>query len=541
MKARSSESRDAPMSLVGSAATISGLTLLSRITGLARENITAVIFGASGFTDAFFVAFRLPNLLRRLFAEGAFSQAFVPILAETRTRAEEQHPDDPAAADAAVHLVIDRIATVLFWSLIVVALVGILAAPAIVSVVAFGLRAQPEVFDAAIVMTRWMFPYIVFVSLISLAAGILNTWRHYAVPAFTPVLLNLAFIGAALGLSDRFDPPVYALAAGVVLGGIAQLALQVPALYRVGMLPRIGIGIGAALRDGHTRRVLALMGPAALAVSVAQISLLINTHIASRLAAGSVSWISYGDRLMEFPTALLGVALGTVLLPTLSRARAGNHAEEYRSLLDWGLRLCVVLAVPCMVGLAALAEPLTAMLFHYGRFSAHDVAMTQRAVSGYSIGIVGLIAVKVLAPGYYASQDVRTPVRIALVVLVVTQLLNVLTVPWLQHAGLTVSISLGALANATMLLRGLHRRGLWRPSPGWGGFLLQTIGASGLLAIALWYGAGQFDWIALRHSPGLRIALVLGFVGGGALFYALALLALGMRPVGLLRRSGDRS
>ncbi len=529
------------MSLARSAATVSGLTLLSRVTGLVRENIIAAVFGATGFTDAFFVAFRLPNLMRRLFAEGAFSQAFVPILGEARARAEREHPGDEAAAVAATRLVVDRIATVLFWALVAVSALGVVAAPLLVTVVASGLRAQPEVFDAAVVMTRWMFPYIVFISLVSLAAGVLNTWRRFAVPAVTPVLLNLSFIGAAIGLADRFDPPVYALAAGVVLGGIAQLALQVPALRRIGMLPRIGVGLRAALADEHTRRVLALMAPAALAVSVAQISLLINTHIASRLEEGSVSWISFGDRLMEFPTALLGVALGTVLLPTLARARATGRDDEYRALLDWGLRLCVVLAVPCMVGLAMLAEPLTALLFHYGRFDAHDVEMTRLAVSGYSLGIVGLIAIKVLAPGFYAQQDVRTPVRIALVVLVVTQLLNVLTVPWLRHAGLTVSISLGALVNAALLLAGLYRRGSWRPSPGWTKFLLQTLLAAAALAVALRYGAGRFDWIALRETPGLRVALVLGLVGAGAALYGLALLALGMRPLHLMRAGRHRT
>lgn len=523
------------MGLMRAALTVSGLTLLSRITGLARENITAVIFGASAFTDAFFVAFRLPNLLRRLFAEGAFSQAFVPILSEARVRAETAHADDPVAARASTRLVVDRVATVLFWALVATTLAGIVAAPALVWIIAGGLQSDAEAFDAAIVMTRWMFPYILCVSLVSLSAGILNTWRRFSVPAFTPVLLNLAFIAAALTLARRFDPPIYALAAGVVLGGIAQLAIQVPALLRIGMLPRIGLDLRTALADEHTRRILTLMAPAALAVSAAQISLLINTHIASRLAQGSVSWISYGDRLMEFPTALLGVALGTVLLPSLSRARSSGDAAEYSALLDWGLRLCVVLAVPCMVGLALMAEPLTALLFHYGRFSAHDVAMTRLAVAGYSIGIVGIIAIKVLAPGFYAQQDVRTPVKIAIGVLVVTQLMNLVTVPWLQHAGLTVSISLGALANAGLLLVGLHRRGSWRPASGWPKFLAQTTIAAALMAAALAYGVPRFDWTALQATPFVRIALVLGFVAGGAAIYLLALLALGVRPLQLAR------
>ncbi len=515
------------MSLLRAAATVSGLTLLSRITGLVRENVTASVFGASAFTDAFFVAFRLPNLLRRMFAEGAFSQAFVPILAASRESAERAGGD---AGLAATRLLVDRIATALFWSLVAVSALGVLAAPLLVWAIASGLRAQPEAFDAAIVMTRWMFPYILLVSMVALAAGILNTWRRFAVPAFTPVLLNLCFIGAALALSDRFDPPVYALAAGVVAGGIAQLAIQVPALLRIGMLPRIGLNLRAAFADPQTRRVLQLMAPAVLAVSAAQLSLLINTHIASRLAPGSVSWISYGDRLMEFPTALLGVALGTVLLPSLARARSGGDERRYSALLDWGLRLCVVAAVPCMIGLALMAEPLTALLFHYGRFTAHDVAMTRLAVGGYAIGLIGLIAVKVLAPGFYAQQDVRTPVRIALFVLAITQMLNLVTVPWLAHAGLAVSISVGALANAGLLLIGLYRRRAWRPAPGWPKFLGQVSGAAALLAAGLAVAVPRFDWIGMQAQPLERVALVLALVAGGALAYGLALLALGARP-----------
>jgi len=521
------------MNLLRAAATVSGLTLLSRITGLVRENLTAAIFGASAFTDAFFVAFRLPNLLRRLFAEGAFSQAFVPILAESRTRAEQAGGPD---ALATTRELIDRIATALFWSLVAVSLIGVLAAPALVWAIASGLRERPDAYAAAVVMTRWMFPYILFVSMVALAAGILNTWRRFAVPAFTPVLLNLCFIGAALGLSRHFDPPIYALAAGVVLGGIAQLAIQVPALRRIGMLPRIGFDVRRALTDPQTRRVLKLMAPAVLAVSVAQISLVINTHIASRLAAGSVSWISYGDRLMEFPTALLGVALGTVLLPTLSRARSSGDDREYSELLDWGLRLCVLLALPCMVGLALMAEPLTALLFHYGRFGAHDVEMTRLAVSGYAIGLIGLIAIKVLAPGFYAQQDVRTPVKIAIAVLIATQLLNLVTVPWLAHAGLAVSISIGALVNAGLLLAGLRRRGAWRPAPGWPKFLGQTLASSALMAATLAAVVPRFDWIAMRAAPFERIGLTLGLVALGGLVYLVVLLVLGVRPVQFMRR-----
>ena len=516
------------MNLLRAAATISGLTLLSRITGLVRENLTASIFGVSPFTDAFFVAFRLPNLLRRLFAEGAFSQAFVPLLAEARSQGDE----------STMHAMVDRIATLLFWALVLVSAIGVAAAPALVWLIASGLAREPQAFDAAVVMTRWMFPYILFISMVALAAGILNTWRRFAVPAFSPVLLNLCFIGAALFLAPHFDPPIYALAAGVVMGGIAQLAIQVPALKRIGMLPRVGLGVRAALADARTRRLLTLMAPAVLAVSVAQLSLIINTHIASRLAAGSVSWISFADRLMEFPIALLGVALGTVLLPSLSQAGADGDTAQYSALLDWGMRLVVVLALPSMVGLAMMAEPLTALLFHYGRFGAHDVAMTQLAVIGYSVGLIGLIAVKVLAPGFYARQDIRTPVRIALVVLVATQLLNLVTVPLLAHAGLALSISLGALVNATLLHAGLRRRGFYRPAPGWTKFLAQVLAACVAMALALALVVDRIDWIAMRSAPLARIGLALAIVAGAALIYLAVLAALGVRPMQFARRAG---
>ncbi|HMS80619.1 MAG TPA: murein biosynthesis integral membrane protein MurJ, partial [Burkholderiaceae bacterium] len=507
------------MNLLRSAATVSGFTLLSRITGLVRENLTATIFGASALTDAFFVAFRLPNLLRRMFAEGAFSQAFVPILAAVREGGD----------DASMHRLVDHVATVLFWALVAVSALGVVAAPALVWAMASGLRDAPGAFEAGVVMTRWMFPYILLISLVALAAGVLNTWRQFAVPAFTPVLLNLAFIGAALVLAPRFDPPVYALAAGVVAGGVAQLALQVPALLRIGMLPRIGFDPRVALADPQVRRIVRQMGPAVLAVSVAQISLIVNTHIASRIGPGAVSWVSFGDRLMEFPTALLGVALGTVLLPSLARANAAGRADEYASLLDWGLRLAALLALPCMVGLALMAEPLTALLFHYGRFDDQDLQMTARAVLAYGAGLLGLIAVKILAPGFYGRQDVRTPFRIALVVLAVTQALNLALVPAFGHAGLALSISVAATVNAGLLLAGLVRRGIYRPAPGWGAFAAKLAVALAALAVLLAFTVPRFDWAAMEAEPVLRAALVLGLVGTGALLYLGVLAALSER------------
>jgi putative peptidoglycan lipid II flippase len=513
------------LNLLRAAATISGLTFISRVTGLIRETLVAATFGAGPMTDAFFVAFRLPNLLRRLFAEGAFTQAFVPILAETRAA-------DPARTKA----IVDSVATILFWTLLLVSAAGVLGAPYLVYLIASGLGDDPETFRIAVTLTRWMFPYILMISLVALSAGVLNLWHNFAVPAFAPVLLNLSFIFAALFLADYFDPPIYALAAGVVIGGIAQLAWQVPALHRIGMVPRIRFAPQRALRDPVVRRVLRNMGPAILAVSVAQFSLIINTQIASHLAPGSVSWISFGDRLMEFPTALLGIAMGTVLLPSLSQANAEGNHSQYSALLDWGLRLSLLLAAPAMVGLALLAEPLTALMFHYGAFSANDLTMTARTVGAYSVGLFALTAVKILAPGFFAKQDVKTPVKIAVSVLVVTQLLNLLFVPFLAHAGLALAISIGAWLNSGWLLFGLRRRGLFTPSRGWGGYSARVAVALLAMAAPLWYFNRHVDWAAMQAQPVERAALVLGLVAVGGIVYFVALLALGLRPRALLRQ-----
>lgn len=515
------------MNLLRAAGTVSALTLLSRITGLVRENVTATLFGASPFTDAFFVAFRLPNLLRRMFAEGAFSQAFVPLLAQARG-------DDSDPARAAAATLIDRVATLLFWILVLVSIAGVAGAPLLVLAMAGGLAREPLAFDAAVLMTRWMFPYILLISMVALASGVLNTWRRFAVPAATPVLLNLAMIGTGWGLSTRFDPPVLALAAGVMVGGFLQLAIQIPALARLGLLPRVRLdlhrALGKSLRDARVRKLIAQMAPATLAVSVAQISLIINTQIASRLAPGSVSWISYADRLMEFPTALLGVALGTVLLPTLSSAHTSGDHHRYAQLLDSGLRLTVVAALPAMVGMALLAEPLTALLFHYGRFGAHDVTMTAHAVMAYAAGLVPLVAIKILAPGFYARQDIRTPVRIGIAVLAATQAMNLVLVPWLDHAGLAAAISAGAWMNASLLLIGLAKAGAWRAQPGWTGFSLRVAVAVTALLLLCWFARPWLSWNLAGQSLLLRAGQTLGFVAVAGLLYLACLWLLGLRP-----------
>jgi putative peptidoglycan lipid II flippase len=510
------------MNLLRAASWVSLLTLASRVTGLVRELFQASLFGASVWTDAFNVAFRIPNLLRRLFAEGAFSQAFVPLLAEIRTK----------NGDEAALGLINAVATLLFWVLVLTCIVGVLAAPVLVWLMASGL----ERFDSAVVMTRIMFPYIGFMSLVALASGILNTWKHFTVPAATPLLLNVAVIGCAWLLVPRFQQwgiePVYALAVGVMIGGVLQLAAQVPVMMRLKVHPTLGLSparIKKAWQHPGVRRVLRQMAPALLGVSVAQISLLINTQIASHVGVGAVSWLTYADRLMEFPTALLGVALGVILIPQLSTAQAQQDMQKYSDLLDWGLRLVCMMALPCAVALLVFPQPLVAVLYHHGAFNAADVAQTVRALQGYGVGLMGLIAVKILAPGFYAKQDIRTPVKIAISVLILTQVLNVVFVPLWGHAGLALSIGLAALVNALWLFIGLRRGQLYRPAPGWGMFLLKVGAATFLLGAVLVWGAQTLDWVALRAQPGLRISWLTLYLASAAAVYFSSLWLMGVR------------
>ena len=507
------------MNLFRALATVSGLTLLSRITGLVRDMLISRIFGASAATDAFNVAFRLPNLLRRLFAEGAFQQAFIPMLADVRTGRD----------DARTGVFVGHVASALFWVLLAVSALGVVAAPVLVWLIASGLARNPSAFELATLMTRWMFPYILAMSLVALAAGVLNTYKRFAIPAFTPVLLNVSFIACALWLAPQLDQPIVALAFAVVIGGVLQLALQWGALLRTGLPIRLA-GIRAAFGDPQVRQVAGLMLPAVFAVSVAQVSIIINTNIASHLVTGSVTWLAFADRLMEFPTALLGVALGTVLLPSLSAAFAEKKVDEYSELLDWGLRLTFLLALPAAVGLGLIADGIVAVLFQGREFSAFDVRQTGLAVVGYAVGLVGLIGVKILAPGFYAQKDIRTPVRIAIGVLIATQLANLVLVPWLAHAGLALSVSLGACANAMALFIGLKRRGVYRPQSHWAGFLLRLAVALVVLAAVLWLAQRPLDWGAMASQPWQRAGWLVVIVTAGGATYFAALALLGFRP-----------
>lgn len=510
------------MNLLKALLTVSSMTLISRVLGFVRDAVIAKVFGAGLFTDCFFVAFRLPNLLRRVFAEGAFSQAFVPILAEYKARSTPEETRD----------LIDHVASVLGLALFAVTVIGILAAPLIIYLTAPGFSAVPSKFDLTVSLLRITFPYILFISLTSLAGSILNTYGRFAIPAFTPTLLNVAFIVFAVWLAPYFDPPVKALAWAVLAGGVLQLGFQLPYLREVHMLPRPRRN----LRHPGVWRIMRQMGPAIFGVSIGQISLLINTIFASYLATGSVSWLYYADRLMEFPTGVLGVALGTILLPSLAKSYAERSTAEYSRLLDWGLRLTLLLALPSALALAILSIPLIATLFQHGAFDRHDVLMTGQALTAYSLGLVGLIVVKVLAPGFYARQDIRTPVKIGVITLAATQLMNLAFIYPLAHAGLALAIGLGACINAGLLYFGLRRKEIFQPQPGWRKFSLQLLVALVTMGIALWFMTGDTtQW--LQGSVWGRAARLTAIVIAGAVVYFAALWACGVRLAQFAKRA----
>lgn len=512
------------MNLLKSLAAVSSLTMVSRVLGFVRDTLIARIFGAGVASDAFVVAFKLPNLLRRIFAEGAFSQAFVPILAEYKTQQGEE----------ATRTFLAYVAGLLTLVLALVTLLGMLAAPWIVWVSAPGFADEPERFALTVDLLRVTFPYILLISLSSLLGAVLNTWNRFSVPAFVPTLLNVSMIIFTVWLAPYFDPPIMALGWAVLVGGLAQFLWQLPALKQVGMLvlPRL------SLRDTGVWRVLRQMGPAIFGVSVGQISLIINTIFASFLVAGSVSWMYYADRLMELPSGVLGVALGTILLPALAKTYASADRADYSKLLDWGLRLCFLLVLPCTLALAIIAEPLIVSLFQYGKFTAHDSAMTQQALVAYSVGLLALILVKILAPGFYAQQDIKTPVRIAIVSLLATQAMNALFifVIDLRHAGLALSISLAACLNAGLLYWQLRRKGIYLPQPGWAKFLAKLVlavlvMAAVLLALMHYMPAWEEGGMLLRL---LRLGVL---VAAGASAYFAVLALLGFRPRDFSRRA----
>lgn len=512
--------------LLKSTAVTGGMTLVSRVSGLIRDIVFARLIGASAFpgADAFYVAFRIPNFFRRLFGEGAFSQAFVPVLSEYRAR----RSDEEARAFA------DRMAGTLGVILFVITLIGVVAAPVLVMILAPGFvqhPEHPEKYDLTVQMLRITFPYLFFISLVAMAAGILNTYGRFGAAAFTPVLLNLCLIGAALGLAPHFAEPVVALAWGVFIAGVVQLLFQIPFLARIRMLPR------PRLRGDHegVRRVFRLMLPALFGVSIAQINMLVNTVLASFLVTGSVSWLYYADRLMEFPLGVFGIALATVILPSLSHQHANGAREDFSRLLDWALRWVLLIGFPATVALIVLAGPILATLFHYGAFTDYDVRMSALALAAFAVGLPGFILVKVLAPGFYARQDTRTPVRIGVIAVATNIVLSLAFVYPLAHTGLALAISIAAWVNAGLLYWRLRQAAVYRPLAGWGPFLIRVSLASATLGLALMWGMGTLEsWLVA--SVWERTARLTLWVIAGIMVYAAMAVALGVRPAQLMFR-----
>ena len=508
--------------LLKSTSVVGSMTLLSRISGLAREIAFAHGFGAGLAMDAFVVAFRIPNLFRRFFAEGAFSQAFVPIIAEYRARRSQ----------AETQALIDRVAGTLGVALFVISALGVVLAPVLVLVFASGFGGGNGRLELATDMLRFTFPYLFFVSLTALAGGILNAHRRFAVPAFTPVLLNVTLIAFAIWVAPQIDRPAMALAVGVFVAGLVQLLFQVPFLLRAGLLPRPRWGWAHA----GVKRITRLMAPVIFGSSVAQINILFDTWIASFLVTGSISWLYFADRLVEFPLGVFGVALATVILPNLSDHHTRASTEAFSATLDWALRWVLLIALPASLALGVLAEPLIVTVFFGGEFGLNDVEMATWSLRAFAPGLVGFILVKVLAPGYFARQDTRTPVRIGVRALLLGMVLNVVFVLALlrtgwapAHAGLAAATTLAALFNAGALLAGLVRSGVYRSRHGWRRLVLGVAGACAIMvALIEWLLWLLGDWSAMSTWSQIG-AMGICVVGPGFAYFA-ACLAFGLRP-----------
>ncbi len=521
---RATSVRSSPLSpsLLRSTAIVGAMTLLSRVLGFLRDIILARAFGADGTTDAFFLAFKIPNFLRRLFAEGAFSQAFVPVFTEYKEKRDQEQLRD----------LIDHVTGTLGGILLAVTLLGIIAAPALVMLFGPGFADEPQRFTLAEDMLRLTFPYLLFVSLTALSAGVLNSYDRFALPAFTPVVLNLCLITAALWLAPKMAVPVEALAWGVLAAGALQLLIQLPGLARLRLLPRPRWG----WRHSGVRRVIKLMIPALFGSSVAQINLLLDTVIASFLVAGSISWLYYSDRLVELPLGLLAIALSTVILPHLSRHHSQAAQQDFHATLDWALRWVILVGLPATLGLLLLAGPILATLFYGERFDQHDLDMARMSLMAYTLGLPAFMLVKVLAPGYYARQDTRTPVRIGIIAMVANMVLNLLYVlPWVwsdtpgAHTGLALATATSSWINAALLYRGLRHQGHLEHQAGWGRFILRLLAAGGaMLALLLALTPPLEHWLAADTLQ--RAGWLLGLIGAGAAVYFALLAATGLRP-----------
>jgi len=502
--------------LLRSSVITSGSTFLSRILGLVRETVFAALFGDSAAADAFFVAFRIPNFLRRLFAEGAFSQAFVPVLAEYRAKGDL----------AKTHDFVRHVAGALGSVLLFVTVVGVVLAPWLSTLFAPGYLDDPAKFNLLTDLLQVTFPYILFISLTGFAGAILNSYGNFAVPALTPVILNLVLIAAALFASPLFSEPAMALAWGVLVAGVLQLGVQLPFLKGLRLLPWPKLD----WKHSGVNRVLTLMVPVMFSVSVGQINLLLDTVLATSIDGdGNVAWLYYSDRLMELPLGMFGVAIATVILPALSRIHNANDPVKFSDTLQWGMRCVLVVGLPASAALIVLGDQLVITLFQYGEFGADAVAPTRRSLQAYALGLIGFMGIKVLANGYFSRQDTRTPVRYGVMAMVANMAMNLAFILPLAHVGLALATSFSALLNAGLLLRGLVQREVLKWNAGWVGFLSKLVAATAaMVLVLLWVTPATEAW--LSWNPALRVTWLLGICGGGASIYGVVLFATGLRP-----------
>ncbi len=506
--------------LLRSGVIVSGMTLLSRFLGLARDIVFAAFVGAAAGADAFFVAFKIPNFLRRLFAEGAFAQAFVPVLSEYREKGTHE----------AVKNLIDRVCGCLGFTLALLTVLVVLAAPAVTVVFAPGFWDDPYKFDLAQQMLRITFPYLLLISLTGFAGAILNSYDRFAIPAFTPVLLNVCLISSAVWVSPYFQQPVIALAWGVLIAGMVQLAFQIPFLWKLRLLPQPKVDF----KDDGVKRILLLMAPAIFGVSVSQINLLLDTVLASFLPTGSISWLYYSDRLVELPLGTIAIAIGTVILPSLSRQHVNKNTVQFSATMDWALRCILLVAIPAAIALMVLSAPILSTLFEYGKTTANDIAMSSLSLKAYAIGLLAFMLIKVLAPGYFSRQDTKTPVKIGIIAMFVNMVFNLLLVIpfhfyWqIGHVGLALATSLSAFLNAGLLYRGLRKDNHYQPNKGWGIYLARLLFANLLMIILLFFAVGYVDsWSDLSAMQ--RVINIGAICVSGLLVYLSALFLAGFR------------
>ena len=499
---------------------VSVMTLLSRVLGLVRDVVFASYLGASTGADAFFVAFKIPNFLRRLFAEGAFAQAFVPVLSEYREKGSHQ----------AVKNLVDRVCGCLGLTLALVTGIVVLAAPAVTIVFAPGFWNDPYKLDLTQQMLRITFPYLLLISLTGFAGAILNSYDRFAIPALTPVLLNVCLITTAVWISPYFDQPIIALAWGVLVAGMVQLAFQIPFLWKLKLLPSPKVDF----KDAGVKRILLLMAPAIFGVSVSQINLLFDTVLASFLPTGSISWLYYSDRLVELPLGIIAIAIGTVILPSLSREYTNKQSDQFSLTLDWALRCIILIGLPAAVALMVLSSPILSTLFEYGKTTAGDIAMASLSLKAYASGLLAFMLIKVLAPGYFARQDTKTPVKIGIIAMLVNMVFNLLLVVpfhfyWqIGHVGLALATSLAAFLNAGLLYRGLRKKQHYQPLTGWGLYLVRVLSANIAMLVALLFMLSLFgNW---SDISAMSRVVNIGFVcASGLLVYVSVLLSIGFR------------